>query len=146
MWIAEDCIEDVGPAALQEVALKLRSTNQNAPDYWVTVLQFIRFASAGASPNVPPPGIAEEIFSGNTGFGFSATYSDRRVLLDRGDGGDVKFIRCRIIFTRNPVRLRGVQFIDCVFDMPVTNSPSPMLTQVATELLASNFKSVVQTL
>jgi hypothetical protein len=132
------------PGALREVALKLRSVDQNVPDYWSTVFQFISFASASISSNVPPPGPPQAVIAGNHGFGTKAEFHDQIVQLNGGDfGGDVVFTRCRIIFSKNRVRLSGVKFIDCVFEMPVTDSPSPMLAQIAGELLASDFKSVV---
>jgi hypothetical protein len=41
-----------------------------------------------------------------------------------------------VIFTNNPVRLRHVQFINCVFEMPAVEMPSPSLKRAAETLIA----------
>jgi hypothetical protein len=147
--VTEQPVADVQPTqpTLQQIALKLRQTNESSPDYWPTVLQFIQFASAGLSPNAPPPGKPQSSFSHNIGLGTKLHLVEQIVLLDGGDlGYDVTFERCRIIFTEKPVHMRGVKFIDCVFEIPATDVPSPYIRHVGTELLASNLQSVSMTI
>jgi hypothetical protein len=61
---------------------------------------------------------------------------------DGGEIRDVTFIKCKIEFTNNPVRLSRVTFIDCVFILPVTKDPPIHVKQVAQQILASDFKTV----
>lgn len=137
---------------LTAIANKLRQTDESTPDYWPTVLQFIQFASSATavSADVPPPGSPDIIASnarclgegyGEQG-GHCLTISHRIILLDGGDIPGSRFYSCRILFTQNPVRMRGVQFINCVFEMPVTSSPTPYLKDTARQLLASNLTFV----
>lgn len=129
-------------STLSAIAAKLRTTPESSPEYWPTVLQFIRFASSKFNPDVPPPGKPTVIFADNKGFGLSATYKKRIVLLDGGDlGSRVRFENSRIIFTENPVRMRGVQFVNCVFELP-DGPTNPYLRKAAQELLASNLTEI----
>lgn len=101
------------------IAQRLAHTDEGTPDYWPTAVQFIRFASSKFNPDVPPPGKPTVVFAHNIGFGFSGTYKNRVVLLDGGDlGPNVRFENSRIILTENPMRMRGVQFVNCVFELP----------------------------
>lgn len=136
---------------LQEIAFKLRVTPQTVPGYWPTVLQFIQFASSAMTPptDVPAPGPPNITASGNRCIGaygeaggHCLTVSHRIILLDGGDIPGSRFYNCRVIFTQNPVGMRGVRFINCVFEMPVTSSPTPYLKDAARQLLASNLTSV----
>jgi len=129
---------------LQQIAQKLRQASESSPDYWPTVLQFIQFASAGLSPDVPPPGkpnleLHSTAIRGRNIFG---TIKNRIVLLDGGELVDQRFENSRIIFTEQPVRMQNVEFVNCVFEMPSVESPIPYLKQVSQELLASNLNSV----
>jgi hypothetical protein len=129
------------PSTLREIAEKLQRTDESSPDYWPTVLQFLKFASAIVAPtNVPPPG-PSFMFSGVTAP--RSQIRGRVVILDGGDFRDSVFLTCRVIFTENSVNLKGVHFINCVFELPVTDSPSPFLKQASQTLLASDLLSVV---
>jgi hypothetical protein len=128
------------------IANRLRQTNESAPDYWPTVLQFIQFASSALTlpTDVPPPGSryskTSNVLCGNTVHCIEAAHSN--ILLDGGDIRASRFENCRIRFTQNPVKMSRVQFINCVFEMPVTNDPTPYLKDAARQLLASNLTSV----
>ena len=146
--VSEHSIQTVQPTAstVENVIGKLRKTEEYSPDYWPALLQFIQFASTGLSLNAPSPGKPQSSLSGNTGFGDTVRLVNQIVLLDGGDlGNEVTFERCRIMFTENPVHMKGVKFIDCVFEIPVTDAPSPYIKQVGTQLLASNLQSVSMT-
>ena len=146
--VAEQPLAQVAPSAqvLREVAQRLRSINETAPDYWPTVLQFIRFASAGLSPDVPPPGPPTTIVAGNQGFGLVLPKVSHGVVsLDGGYLGDdssvTQFDHSRIIFTDHPVRMKNVLFTDCVFEMPISATPNQYLKDASRQLLASDLRS-----
>jgi hypothetical protein len=132
---------------LLQLASKLRETSDASPDYWPTVLEFIQFASSAMTPptDVPPPGPPYTSMRNSRcgiGPGYCGMASHRSIVLDGGDISRSRFENCRIIFTQNPVKMRGVQFINCVFEMPVTSAPTPYLKDAARQLLASNLTSV----
>jgi len=130
-------------ATLTTIADKLLATDDTVVGYWPTVLQFIRFVSEGKSPKVPPEGDPNIIFSHNMGRGFAVgTIENRIVELDGGELYDSQFVRCRIVFTSDPVRMQNVGFVDCVFEFPQIGYPSPYLKRASRILLASNFSSV----
>lgn len=137
-------IQGNGPdeSTLRAIAQKLDRTDENAPDYWPTVLQFIRFASSRSVKDVPPPRKPDMVIAYNTGRGFPAHATGQVVLLDGGELYDSLFDHCRIIFTEHPVRMQNVTFVNCVFDLPVSNSPSPYLKKAAQELLASGLTKI----
>lgn len=131
------------PSTLREVAGKLRLVNEATPDYWPTVLRFIQFASTGTSPSVPPAGTPANVKIGhNTGFGFQSSYKNCVAELDGGELGPSTFENCRVRFTENPVRFLNVRFVNCVFEMPDTGTPSPYLKRAAQVILASNLQDV----
>ena len=68
--------------------------------------------------------------------------SHKKIILDGGDIPGSRFENCRIIFTQNPVKMKDVKFINCVFEMPVTDAPSPYLKSTSQFLLASDLSSV----
>ena len=126
---------------IREIADKLRSTNPESEAYWPTVLQFLNFASAGLSADVPPPRTPNIFIARNIG-NFSAGLVRRQVvLLDGGELVDSRFENSRIIFTNNAVRFRNVTFVNCVFQIPVVNSPNDYLKKASQVLLASDLKS-----
>ena len=132
---------------LRVIAIRLRQTSDTSPDYWPTVLQFIQFASSAitVSADVPPAGPPYWTISDvrcPAGPVPCIVASHRKILLDGGDIPGSRFENCRIKFTQNPVKMRGVQFINCVFEMPVTDDPTPYLKDAARQLLASNFTSL----
>jgi len=62
---------------------------------------------------------------------------NRIVILDGGE--IVKFYceNCTVILTQNPVRMRNVRFVNCAFELPVSETPSEFLRQVVRFLLAT---------
>jgi hypothetical protein len=129
---------------LNAITGKLRRTPESAPDYWPAVLRFIQFASSRMALKAPPPGqqprVLSEILSGGLMRGIRE--DGKTILLDEGDLGNGEFVNCRVIFTQNPVRLQNASFRGCVFELPVTDKPSPFLQKVSRLLLASNPRSV----
>jgi hypothetical protein len=128
-------------SAIKSMAQKLLQTDEHSPDYWPTVLQFIQFASAGLSPDVPPRSAGREQVINNHGDFSLGTVSGKVVLLDGGDLVNTHFYNSRIIFTQNPVHMRNVAFSDCVFELPVVAIPNQYLQNTSRELLASDIKS-----
>lgn len=123
--------------ALREVAEKLRKTDPNSADYWPTLLRYLNVASAVFAPDVPSPG-PYNISAGNN-VGFSLGVVKRKiVVLDGGEILNTRFENSRIIFTNNPVKLTNVLFLDCVFEVPVTATPSDYLKRASQILLASD--------
>lgn len=126
---------------LQTILAKLRSTPETSPEYWPTLLQFLHFASTAFSAKVPPPGPPTIYFGHNIGFPLGHV-ANQRIELDGGQLVDSVIENSRVIFTNNPVEMRNVTFIDCVFDMPVAANPNPYIQSAARQLLASNLQSV----
>ncbi len=126
---------------LRDVAQKLLRVDERSPDYWPTVLQFIQFASAGLSLDVPPPGPPNFVIAKNIGNISFAPISHLRVKLDGGDLVNTRFEHSRIIFTENPVHMKDVVFIDCVFEMPISATPNRYLQDASRMLLASELNS-----
>lgn len=121
------------PSTLRDVAAKLKLVNEATPDYWPTVLRFIQFASAGLSPNVPPPGTAATITI--VGFVTLPEFKNCVAVLDGGDVGPTRFENRRVRFTQDPVHFLNVTFVNCVFEMPDTASPRPYLKRASQILL-----------
>lgn len=136
-------VSDVKPtsATIQLIAEKLRNTDENSPDYWPNVLQFIKFASSGLSPDVPPPGPPTLEVDHNVGLPLG-NLSHVRLLLVGGEIVNSRIKNSRVTFTNAPVRMRNVVFVDCVFELPITPSPNPFLQDAAKQLLASNLQLV----
>jgi hypothetical protein len=134
------------PNTITQISEKLRRTNESTPEYWPALLQFLTFASAVfAPPDVPPPGVPHIVLSNisnESSFPILGTVEKKIVLLDGWQIANEKFIKCRIMFTQNAVKLRNVTFINCVFEMPVTNTPTPFLKDASRRLLASDLKAV----
>lgn len=135
---------DATQPTLQDIAEKLRRTDEASPDYWPTVLQFLEFASALISPNAPPHGEPNAFLHGVSLHGqYAMSFPPHAVILF--DGGEVEnytFRDCRIIFTEKTVRLKNVSFINCAFEMPITNTPTPYLKSASQLLLASHLNLV----
>ena len=129
---------------LTTIAGKLRQTGESTPDYWPTVLRFIRFASSGMAKNAPPPGQQPRVLSDILSVGLMRGIREvgKTILLDDGYLGNGEFTNCRIIFTQNPVRLTNALFRNCVFEVPTTDTPSPYIKKVSRILLSSNLETV----
>jgi hypothetical protein len=146
--ILDHPVSEVKPTnpLLHQLASKLRETSDASPDYWPAVLQFIRFASSALAPvtDVPPPGTryTEMHDVSCVGSVHCMMASHRAILLDGGSIPNSVFDHCRIKFTENPVGLSGVKFINCVFEMPITSSPTPYLKKATQILLASGLSNV----
>lgn len=127
----------ISAQVLHQVANKLRSVDENSQDYWPTVLQFLQFAREGMSPDVPAPGRPtidlEHITAGRGSFG---PFKHEIVRLDGVTLEGQTFENSRIIFTENPTRMSNVTFLNCVFEMPHVENPSPYLKQASQQLLA----------
>lgn len=136
------------PATLNEVAVKLSTVGETTPDYWITTLRFIEWASAGMSPNAPQPGEPNFVFKGSVGslqqaFGI---IRGKIVVLDNVDFQDGVFDSCRIIFSGTPSVLKNIRFVNCVFEFPVTNYPPAPLKQMSEQLLAEGIQRAVVSL
>ena len=145
--IADEPVSKVNPprSTLREVAQKLLKVDTSTPDYWPTVLRFIQFASAGLTPDVPPPGTQPQFVSHSRMPPGSVAWppmSHTVIVLDGGEVSDLRADHSRIIFTRNPVKMTNVVFTDCVFEMPSLDQPDPFLQQASRTILASDLKEV----
>jgi hypothetical protein len=131
------------PATLEKVAYQLKSVDENTDDYWPTVLRFIQFASAGLASNTPAPGSRPLIsYKDLTLNGGLPTGTDHVIVqFDRVGLANVTFTNSRIIFTSNPSTFMNVRFINCAFEFPDTNSPSPSLKKTGELLLSSGLTS-----
>ena len=134
---------------IKAIAEKLRNTDESSPEYWPTVLQFLRFASAGASPDVPAPGTPPNITISNViiddgrgGLGYFPINASHCVARLEAASITGKLENCRVIFTAEPVRKRNMQFVNCAFEFPQSADPNPTIKKAARELLASNLTSI----
>jgi hypothetical protein len=129
------------PAILHAVASKLQTTDDRSVGFWEVTLRFIQFASSATSIDVPPPGTKPNVRIGkNQGFTPLGPFEHCVADLDGGDIGPARFESCRIRFTQNPVSFQNVTFVNCLFEMPESDNPSPYLRAVSHILLASNLK------
>ncbi len=126
---------------LQKIADKLRNTDPQSEGYWPAVLQFLTFASAGLSTDVPPARTPDIVISNNTAGISIGLVKKEVVLLDGGELQDSRFENSRIVFTANPVILKNVAFVNCVFQMPVVTDPNGYLKKASHILLASELNS-----
>ncbi|MBV9759826.1 MAG: hypothetical protein JO340_04610 [Acidobacteriaceae bacterium] len=146
--VAEQPPSEVRPTetAVEAVAVKLRQVNENAPDYWPTVLQFIQFASAGLSPDVPPrnsPYVTkmDDVYISGGGMPLDG----RVLILKNGRLENLAIRNSRIVFS-GPMVLINVTFINCAFDFEFPNEssqplPSPYVRRTVQQLLASGIVS-----
>lgn len=142
--ISEQPIDKVNPspATLKDVAYKLRDVDQSAEDYWPAVLKFLQFASAGLASNVPAPGSRPIWSLTNVGLnGINLIPPKSIVKFDGGLLQDVTITDSRVIFTNNPVTMKNVRFVNCAFEFPDTNDPSPAIKKTGEILLASGITS-----
>jgi hypothetical protein len=137
--IAERKPADVAPSRdeIQDVAGKLQNASVDTPDYWPTVLQFLNFSSAAmAPPNVPASDNSATVFSNSRLEGL--IFKNQVILLDGGSLIHTRLENSRIIFTESPVDMKSVQFVNCIFEFPIMQNPSPYLKKASRQLLASN--------
>ncbi len=125
---------------LAAIAGKLRQTGESTPDYWPTVLRFIEFESSRMAPNAPPPGQPPRVLSNILSRGLMRGIRVKGItmLFDGGNLGNGELTNCRVIFTQDPLRLRNTFFKNCVFEFPVTDTPSPFLKKFCQLVLSSN--------
>jgi hypothetical protein len=131
--------------SLYRVKQELLALPETTPGYWNLVLSLISDGSSiiDGGSLVPPPGKPTLSISRNAGYGIHfPTVTYQIVLLDGGDLGPITFKRCRIIFTENQVRMRDVNFVNCVFEIPVIDHPNNYLRNTAMQLLASNLTAI----
>lgn len=129
------------PELLQDIGLKLQKVSESTKstnDYWLTVLQFIQFASASYAPKAPPPGSPVNVYLGNN-HGAGISVPPGGVYQLSGEIANITFTNSRIIFTDQPVFLKNVRFINCAFEFPQALSPS--LENTGQQLLASGIKT-----
>jgi hypothetical protein len=141
--VAEQPVREVAPTApvLVKVVGRLRQTPESAPEYWPSVLQFIRFASDGISPLAPDTGPVNLAIRSNMGLSLRSLVG-QRILLEGGELVDTRFERCRIKFTEDAVRMRNVVFVDCAFEFPTSTAPGDYLRAAARLLLGSDLQTV----
>jgi hypothetical protein len=136
---------EVSTVVMRQVSEKLGAVPQDTPDYWPTALRFIQFASATSSPDaapVGPPNITVSNFYSIDLQVFGGKISSRVVLLDGGEMKNGTFEKCRIIFTKNPVGMKNVTFVNCVFEVPTLENPEPFLKRAGQLILASGVTNV----
>jgi hypothetical protein len=137
---------------LDAIRNRLSQTPPTAPEYWPTVMQFLRFASASASaPSLPAR--LSRLTLRNIKFGGTPTglplnrIAGADLVLDGGDLFDAVIANSRVTFTNNAVNLRNVTFVNCVFVFPVSDTPPEQHKQATQQLLAaSDLRSVSMSL
>jgi hypothetical protein len=129
---------------LKEIRYHLQGANESLPDYWPAVLQFIQFASARVQPAGVPSDNAPTLVRSSVWLD-GLVFKGGKLVLDGGQVSNSRFVRCRIVFTETPVKIINTTFADCVFEMPVRETPGPYLRDATRVLLASNLESVAIT-
>jgi len=133
--VSEKRLSDVNltTGVLREVGHKLQSIDENTPGYWPTVIQFIRFASTGASSGAAAGAgtftIANSVTNG-------MKLKNKVLILDGGSIANFYCENCTVVLTENPVQMRGVVFVNCLFEIPVLEAPSDFIKQASRMLLA----------
>ena len=145
--VAEQPITEVNPSQplLRKVADKLRNAPEASPEYWPTALQFIQFASSGLSADVPLQGLPASHLGNvvSTLAGGIGPFSHQTIVLDYGPIAGLRFENCRIIFGSAIIQMRNVIFVNCVFEFPRLDQPTPYLMQVARQLLSTGLTNAV---
>lgn len=132
-----------GDATRSAITQKLRQTPESVPEYWPTMLRFLEFASANMALKAPtnePHKKLSEILS--VGIMRGVREYDQIIVFDQGYLENGEFTNCRIVFTPQPVQMRGVSFKVCAFEFPATDAPNLYLKKLARILLASDLTSV----
>jgi hypothetical protein len=138
----------VDQSTLRNIAEKLRETDARAPGYWPTVFAFITWTSATSARDVPRANAKTTLSIANTPPLTANVMLDGLVVaLDGGTINGLTFRNCRIRFTSNAVQMNNVTFVNCVFEFPSIQSPTPYLKRATKELLqADNLTSISLTL
>jgi hypothetical protein len=141
--VAQRTKRPIDPSIVKQVKTSLEQMPSTAPDYWSSVLRFLTLASNGLSPNLPPADAMKNVHLSDVALINQHSFLDgKHVFVDGGSLENVEIHRSRITFTQNPVQLKNVTFVDCVFDMPDVSIPSNHLQQAARQLLlAQDLKS-----
>lgn len=135
----------VGPNAetLRAITGKLRLVDNRTPGYWPATMEFLRFSTAFFAPNAPPPN------SKPSGFRGAPDATGRAVIqgftIEIGNSYSFKgitFENCRLILKDAAIEFHDVVFINCVFEIPVTDQPGPQLKKFTQVLLASNLSTI----
>jgi hypothetical protein len=140
--VAEQPLSEVKPSStmVRDVSTRLLEAPESSPEYWPTVLQFIRFASSGQASSVPLGGSVLVSHNGTlTGAG---SLESGTVKLDGASVRGITFKNCRIIFTTDPTVLENVTFINYMFEMPIVDNPIPYIRRASELLLASDFRAI----
>lgn len=128
---------------LRAIGKKLQVVDPRSAGYWPATIEFLRFSTdffapgAPRSKSKPSTGIpmGDPVITGFT--------------LDVGNNYSFKgltFKDCRFIFRDlSSIEFQNVTFINCVFEIPVTDQPSPQLQRFAQKLLASNLSTITIT-
>ncbi len=129
---------------LRNIAEKLRRTDSMAPAYWPTVFAFITWTSEMSAKNVPPPNTKTNfVIASKPPEAGPATFEGLVVGLNGGEINGLVFRDCRIRFTSTAVRMNNVTFVNCVFEFPSVQTPTPYLKSATKQLLeADNLGSV----
>jgi hypothetical protein len=126
--------QSAGPDDLRAIGDKLRRTDENSPDYWPTLMQFIRVASSltghAAHPTGPTTHTRDSFFDRTNAL------DNLTVVMDGGGLQNLSIINSRIIFTDHPVKMKNITFINCSFEFPLSAQPTPQLKQAARQFLA----------
>ncbi len=140
--VSEQPLADVSPApdTLKRVAYQLKSVDETTEEYWPTVLKFIEFASAGLAPNAPPYNGKDGMYLTDVS-GPGIKLPARSVFILGGRIANMTFVESRIVFTDKPVTFQNVTFVNCAFQFPTTDRPSPNLEMAGRALLDSDFKT-----
>jgi hypothetical protein len=143
-------VAEVNPSKTEiaTISRKLIATPDEAHDYWPTTFRFISFATTiSASGSIPlaSSGVTHlrDVHGGpRNPLAVGGSFDNRVLILDGGTFSDFAIKNSRIVFTKESVRLVNMRFINCIFEFPETETPTPYLKDAAREILASDLPSV----
>jgi len=137
------------PSVLREINTRLLATPQSSPGYWPTVFRYIEFASSSVSKDLAPPhgSIVNLTLSDVVSRGPNTQeFSNQVIVLGGGSAEGLRFENCRILFTAEPIKMRNLLFVNCVFEFPVVSNPNSYLMLASRDLLSTDFKNVLMSI
>jgi hypothetical protein len=131
----------VSHTTLQRIAQQLGKVDENTPNYWPTVGRYVNFASPKlATHEVPPAGPPWEMSMHGENNTLANYQFDGKAFYFEGSFTfkNVRFSNSRIVLGPNTViQFQGVSFVNCAFDFPPQDQPTPTIKNMLRALLAN---------
>jgi hypothetical protein len=137
--------QSLTPESVRKISTKLRRVDSASSEYWPTFVRFIETVSSVLAPQDIPVRGAAPNFTLQANRGLSLGHRTHLTLvLDGGELVNSRIENSRVIFTADPVRMKNVVFVNCVFEFRDTGSPNEYLIKASQQLLASGDLKAVE--